>query len=68
VGGSSELADRLIGLLAKAPVVALDEAAEGLGTTPEELEAVVRELGETVGLLTGPPPVLFRLEGELIDA
>ncbi len=66
--GSSANQDDLLNLLSEQPVVALDEAAVSLGLTSAELEETVRNLGESVGLLSGPPPVIFRLEGDQIDA
>lgn len=66
--GSTDLQNRLVDLLSRSPVLALDDAATALGSASGELEEAVLGLGESVGLLSGPPPVIFRLESELVDA
>jgi hypothetical protein len=64
VGGppdEDDVLDRLTELLGERPVIALEAAASDLGVAPGDLEARVRDHAARVGLLEGPPAVLFRL-------
>ncbi len=68
IAGSTAVQDNLLNLLANHPVIELEEAAKAINAPVAEVQDALANLGETVGLLSGPPPVIFRLEGDLIDA
>ncbi|HEU5117337.1 MAG TPA: hypothetical protein VFT74_11795, partial [Isosphaeraceae bacterium] len=68
IAGSSAVQDDLLNLLANRPVIDLEEAARLIKVPVVEVEDALSNLGESIGLLSGPPPVIFRLEGELLDA
>jgi hypothetical protein len=62
------LLDRLMELLDDRPIIALEEAATALGVTPSALEVCARDNAPHLGLLGGPPAVVFRLVEEAPEA
>ena len=66
--GESRLFDELLEVLDEHPVIALDEAAGTLKTDPGTLEATANARASDVGILRGPPVVLFRLTADEVVA
>ncbi|MGO9601030.1 MAG: ATP-binding protein [Isosphaeraceae bacterium] len=63
-GDDGRLFDELLEVLAEHPVIALDEAAGTLKTDTGTLEATANARASDVGILRGPPVVLFRLTAD----
>jgi hypothetical protein len=61
-----KLFDDLVALLADHHVMPLDQAAAEVQTTREKVEECARRHGEEIGLLQGPPGVVFQRAGTAI--